>query len=298
MNGTRLLAVRVLRAEDLPGVEIRKVERWSEQWRCYSRGFEFAVSESWSGEVFARGFRGEVRPGSVVACYPGEVYTTPKLHREGSGYAVTIDADTLLEALAAHGVAKTELTLRRLSKPSSRVARSLSRLLAAFELEAVDRSRCFLGFVAALVAELDDTRALSPLVSRTEEPFDFVSAEPPDLDTLCAQSGLSRFQALRKFKHRYGLPPHAYLLCVRIGFAQRALLSGVSAATVAAEYGFSDQSHFSRHFKRIVGVTPAAYASARSRELTAPTPRTRYPRAPRNRGDQARDASPAQFLAT
>lgn len=300
MNGSRFLAVEVRRAADLPGVEIRKVDRWSEQWRCYCWGFEFAVSEKWSGEVFLRGFRGEVRPGSVVACYPGEVYTTPKLHREGSGYAVTIDADTLLRHLAAHGIAKTDLTLRRISKPSSRLARSLSRLLLAFEGDATacDRQRCFLGFVAALAVELDGSATLSPLVSRTEEPFDFVSKEPPNLDTLCAQSGLSRFQALRQFKRRYGLPPHAYQLCVRIGFAQRALLSGVSAATVAAEYGFTDQSHFSRHFKRIVGVTPAAYASARSRELTAPPLRSQYPRAPRSRGDRARVASHAQSLAT
>jgi|SRR5688572_17903376 AraC-like DNA-binding protein len=300
MNGSRVLAVQVQRAADLPGVEIRKVDRWSEQWRCYCRGFEFAVSQAWSGEVFLRGFRGEVRRGSVVACYPGEVYTTPKLHRAGSGYAVTIDADTLLQHLAAHGVAKTDLTLRRISKPSSRLARSLTRLLDAFDAEATasDRERSFVGFVAALAAELDRDTALSPLVARADECFDFVSAEPPDLDTLCARSGLSRFQALRQFKRRYGLPPHAYQLCVRIGFAQRALLSGASAAMVAAEYGFADQSHFSRHFKRIVGLTPAAYAATRSCELRAPTLRSQYPRAPRSRGGRACDASPALCLAT
>ena len=300
MNGSKLLAVRVLRSADVPGVEIRKVDRWSEQWRCYCLGFEFAVSQAWSGEVFLRGFRGEVRPGSVVACYPGEVYTTPKVHREGEGYAVTVDADTLLRQLAAHGIAKTDLTLRRLSKPTSRLARSLTRLLAAFDAHATaaERQQSFVAFVSALAAELDGSAALSPLVARTEEQFDFVSSEPPDLDTLCARTGLSRFQALRQFKRRYGLPPHAYQLCVRIGFAQRALLSGVSAATVAAEYGFTDQSHFSRHFKRIVGVTPAAYASARPRELTEPTLRSRYPRAPRSRGDRARGASPAPSLAT
>jgi len=278
MNGSSSHAVQVRRSADLPGVEIRKVDGWSEQWRCYCRGFEFAVSRSWSGEVFLRGFRGEVRPGSVVACYPGEVYTTPKLQRAGSGFAVTIDQEVLLEHLAVHGVEKTTLTLRRLSRPSSRVAKSLLRLFDAFEASAtaLERQRSFLSFVASLAAELDDSATLSPLVARPEEAFDFVTSEPPDLDALCAESGLSRFQALRAFKRRYGLPPHAYQLCVRIGFAQRALLSGVSAATVAAEYGFTDQSHFSRHFKRIVGVTPAAYASARPRGTKARSRSARY----------------------
>jgi hypothetical protein len=167
MNGSRVLAVQVRRAADLPGVEIRKVDRWSEQWRCYCRGFEFAVSQAWSGEVFLRGFRGEVRRGSVVACYPGEVYTTPKLHRAGSGYAVTIDADTLLQHLAAHGIAKTDLTLRRISKPSSRLARSLTRLLDAFDAEATPVQTPLRAAAACVpVVRADRIRSARSLVGR------------------------------------------------------------------------------------------------------------------------------------
>jgi len=71
--------------------------------------------------------------------------------------------------------------------------------------------------------------------------------------------GLSRFQALRAFKRHYGMPPHAYQLRVRVGLAQRSLRAGGQPAQVAAEYGFVDQSHLTRHFKRLVGVTPAQY---------------------------------------
>jgi AraC-like DNA-binding protein len=53
-------------------------------------------------------------------------------------------------------------------------------------------------------------------------------------------------------------------LRVRIGLAQRALRAGLPSADVAANHGFVDQSHFSRHFKQLVGVTPVAYARARS----------------------------------
>jgi AraC-like DNA-binding protein len=75
-------------------------------------------------------------------------------------------------------------------------------------------------------------------------------------------AGLNRFEALRAFKKRYGLPPHAYQLCLRISHARRLLLGGASAAEVAARCGFADQSHFTRHFKRFNGVTPAQYAHA------------------------------------
>jgi len=81
-----------------------------------------------------------------------------------------------------------------------------------------------------------------------------------DLDTLAKRAGLNRFQALRAFKQRYGLPPHAYQLCLRISHARGLLREGVPAADVAARCGFADQSHFTRHFKRINGITPVQYA--------------------------------------
>jgi AraC-like DNA-binding protein len=87
-----------------------------------------------------------------------------------------------------------------------------------------------------------------------EEGFDV------DLETLARKVGLNRFQALRTFKRRYGLPPHAYQLCVRLGHARSMLSQGGAAADVAARCGFVDQSHFTRLFKRSFGVTPMQYA--------------------------------------
>jgi AraC-like DNA-binding protein len=85
-----------------------------------------------------------------------------------------------------------------------------------------------------------------------------------DLETLAKQVGLSRFQALRAFKKRYGLPPHAYQLCLRVSHARRLLREGAPAADVAVRCGFADQSHFTRHFKRFSGVTPMQYARSRA----------------------------------
>src|SRR3954469_23813961 len=81
-----------------------------------------------------------------------------------------------------------------------------------------------------------------------------------ELETLAQRAGLSRFHALRAFKRRYGLPPHAYQLCLRISRARCMLLAGAPAADVAVQCGFVDQSHFNRHFKRLVGMTPMQYA--------------------------------------
>lgn len=72
--------------------------------------------------------------------------------------------------------------------------------------------------------------------------------------------GLSRFYFLRVFHKETGMPPHAYMESVRISHAKKLLEKGLSLNQVAHESGFSDQSHFTNRFKRLVGVTPGQYA--------------------------------------
>ncbi|GAA3208097.1 AraC family transcriptional regulator [Nonomuraea helvata] len=86
--------------------------------------------------------------------------------------------------------------------------------------------------------------------------------DPPTLDDLAGAVGARPFALLRAFKAVTGLPPHAYLTSLRVRQARRLLQSGVRPAQVAAEVGFTDQAHLNRHFKRIVGVPPAAYQRA------------------------------------
>ncbi|MFC5830826.1 AraC family transcriptional regulator [Nonomuraea insulae] len=86
--------------------------------------------------------------------------------------------------------------------------------------------------------------------------------DPPALDDLAGAVGSRPFALLRAFKAATGMPPHAYLTSLRVRQACRLLRSGVPPARVAAEVGFTDQAHLNRHFKRIVGVPPAAYQRA------------------------------------
>jgi AraC-like DNA-binding protein len=88
-------------------------------------------------------------------------------------------------------------------------------------------------------------------------------ADPPSLAELAALTGLSQFALLRAFRAATGLPPHAYLNQLRVRHARRLLDDGLPAAEVAARTGFADQAHLTRHFKRVVGVPPAAYQRER-----------------------------------
>lgn len=71
--------------------------------------------------------------------------------------------------------------------------------------------------------------------------------------------GLSREGFSRNFRREAGMPPHAFRLMLRLNAARRQLRAGHGIASVAAEFGFADQSHFGRHFRNAFGVTPGAY---------------------------------------
>jgi AraC family transcriptional regulator len=83
----------------------------------------------------------------------------------------------------------------------------------------------------------------------------------PTLEQMAALVGLSPYHFARQFKVATGLPPHQFLIARRVERAKQFLQAGtdVSLAEVALRAGFSDQSQFSRHFKRLVGVTPGRF---------------------------------------
>ena len=63
------------------------------------------------------------------------------------------------------------------------------------------------------------------------------------------------------FQRATGLPPHQFVIARRVERARELLRGGtdLSLAEVAACAGFSDQSQFTHHFKRLVGVTPGQF---------------------------------------
>jgi AraC family transcriptional regulator len=83
----------------------------------------------------------------------------------------------------------------------------------------------------------------------------------PTLEQMAAVVHLSAYHFARQFKAATGLPPHQYVLARRVERAKQLLQGGaLSLAEVAVRAGFSDQSAFCRHFKRLVGVTPGRFA--------------------------------------
>lgn len=81
------------------------------------------------------------------------------------------------------------------------------------------------------------------------------------LDDLARQAGVSRFHFARQFRLSTGESPMGYLRRMRIERSKSILQSReTTIAEVAATLGFSDQSHFTRTFGRLVGVSPGSFA--------------------------------------
>jgi AraC-like DNA-binding protein len=81
------------------------------------------------------------------------------------------------------------------------------------------------------------------------------------LDELACQAGVSRFHFARQFRLSTGESAMEYLRRVRIERSKSILQTrSATIAEVAVRLGFSDQSHFTRIFGRIVGVSPGSFA--------------------------------------
>ncbi len=131
----------------------------------------------------------------------------------------------------------------------------------------LERDERLASMLAALTATRHeprrDVRGSSAQAHAVASARDFLHEHATDevrLERLAEEAGLSPFHLARSFTTHVGLPPHAYQLQLRVGRAKALLADGAAPAQAAAQTGFCDQSHLGRHFRRLVGVTPGAYA--------------------------------------
>jgi len=74
-------------------------------------------------------------------------------------------------------------------------------------------------------------------------------------------SQLSRWELARQFRRAFGVSPYRFQLMRRLEQAREALAKGSSLAETAVACGFSDQAHFTRHFRNVYGLSPGHWRS-------------------------------------
>lgn len=92
----------------------------------------------------------------------------------------------------------------------------------------------------------------------------------PDVDALAALAGRHPAHLMRAFRQHVGVTVGEYARARLVARAGEELRRGEKPLSdIALAYGFADQSHFSRTFKRFMNMTPDAYRKAHANTTTA-----------------------------
>jgi AraC-like DNA-binding protein len=232
--------------------------------------YAIAVIEQGAEEFAYRGETHVTPAGDIAIINPGEVHTGHAADETGWTYRVLYpDPSILVQAACEASGRKQEIPY--FPTPviqDQQVAQLLLRLHKALEgwNSKLEQDCRLLWTLAQLITRhadsgcpLQSVGKESQAVKRVRDYLDAQYTENVSLEHLATVANLSPFYLLRTFHKQVGLPPHGYLNQVRLVRAKSLLAQGCQISQVAQQTGFADQSHLTRHFKRMVGVTPGQY---------------------------------------
>jgi AraC-like DNA-binding protein len=240
--------------------------------RHFHDGSAVGVTDEGRQVFHARGRRHVSTRGMVIVLTPGEPHDGEAGDASGFAYRMLYLPEALVAELLTEAAERRVGTLMfpdpllrapRLARAVSATARAIERSddsLACFA--AVSDLAGVLGATAGAAAPRDVPAREPRAVARARAYLHDRFAEKITLTDLVADAGISRFRLTRAFVAAHGLPPHAYLLSVRLNAARHRLAAGDAAANVAASCGFTDQAHLTREFRRRFGTTPGTYRIA------------------------------------
>lgn len=230
--------------------------------------FTIGVCVAGSEIIDYRGGRIRPTPGSIVVLAPGEMHTGGPAESGGYAYRALYAGTSLL----TDGILGTDVPHfpdPLLHDPELSAALRLTHTDLAACPDPLEAESRLPWLLAALARRHSTARAASDTVPGAAHIAHAVRDRladelmaPPSLAALATELGLSRYQLLRAFRTAMGVPPYAWLAQYRVSRARCLLETGLRPAEVAGLVGFADQAHLTRWFRRVLGVTPAAYRNS------------------------------------
>lgn len=259
------------RCASLPFIEMRSAHRSAACYQTHSHDeFSFGVIDTGSAKYHNLKQANKIHQGTTVTINPGDAHSCNPDAGEWSYRMLFIDTDWIGELqselfnsnnqdyLAFNQVLQSNPSLFTQFDCLFKQLRESDNKLAA-ETLLIEYLKTLFG---KDLNTQSDLKALDNFhIHRVKELIMDQLDSPWSLDDFCAETGLSRYHLIRSFKQQYGQAPHAYQLNQRINRAKQLLQQGNGLAETALELGFADQSHFQRHFKKRVAVTPKSYQS-------------------------------------
>ena len=239
--------------------------------RHVHEGYAIGVIEYGAEAFFYRGEKDVTAPaGSIVVVNPNEIHTGHAVTEGGWRYRMFYPGVTWMRQIAS------ELTGTYWDTPhfpdaviyDDEIRAQLVHLHRVLQnsdssLERGSLAREAFGSLITRYAtnatnplKLTDERAI---VNRVREYLETHLDENTSLEDLAAMVHMSPYHLLRVFRKSVGMPPHAYRNHIRLTQAKAMLAAGTPITDISQAVGYTDQSHFTRRFKAVVGVPPGEY---------------------------------------
>ena len=262
-------ALAYLRPRSEPGTEILIANNSARIWRMFHDRYLICgfttVATAW---IYRRKSR-FMSNGGTALFEPGETHRVTAALRPSTFRGIFIDADKFIERAHETGC-KTRPHFRAAQVTDLRLLDSLYRFSSAVANDetVLEQQSHFsellnlaLGYTEArpqAIVRSQFERSLMRAKELLHEKF----SEQISLEELAVAAAMSRYHLVRRFTRHFGLPPHAYQIHLRIKRACALLRLHHSPSQAGVAVGFADQSHFARHFKKVMGVTPGTYCDA------------------------------------
>ena len=240
--------------------------------RHIHEGYAIGVIEQGALAFSYRGERVIAPSGSVNLVIPGEAHDGYAATPEGWTYRMFYLSTDLIEQVAynLYGKARSPYFATGVIRDRN-LANQISiihRFLEERNSPTLEQESLVFSMLTAFVARHSDQRTDLCYWGKEDQAVTLVKdyieehySENISLQDLSATCHLSSFHLIRVFKNHIGVPPHIYQKQVRIKRAKEFLAKGFLPVFVAHEMGFVDQSHFSKQFKQITGITPSQYSN-------------------------------------
>jgi AraC-like DNA-binding protein len=206
-------------------------------------------------------------PGTLGLAQPGQVHCNLRRDAPGAFQFLSFDEGLVDEARSALDEGLRGRLEADEVDPRDERARPFRRL---HDMVLSETTECFalhvaiteavVAFTSFLGTQRAPSGSLRPNVRRAHEFLLDHLADDVTLDALADHARADKFHLCRAFSREIGFPPYAFLTQARIARACILLRRGLRPSEIAPLVGFCDQSQMHRHFLRIVGCTPGAYA--------------------------------------
>ena len=257
---------------DVPGIQtVIRMEDTTDATCYLNESFTIKLIRQTQSVLHFRGKSIEARGGLVGLLDPGEMLRTSQGRIPDTIHGIMVRPDFMEQRAAELDLSLQALWFRNSLVTHPVLFDQMENLLRSLETSSTTLERQS-HLVQVLETVLQTTmevrlKGLQPRkarasVRRAQELIHERFAAQITLDELVTETGLSRCHLMRCFTNEIGVPPHRYQIHLRIARARELLARGISQAFVATAVGFYDQSHFSNHFKQIVGVTPGRFGQA------------------------------------